>query len=99
LEGRKENPEDVNATKYFGIRYFYLKYFRLIGYTDSDCGGNMDERKRTFGYTFHFGIDMISWASRKKPIMTLSSAEVEYVENTSATCQVVWMRRMLKYLL
>jgi hypothetical protein len=42
---------------------------------------------------------MVSWESRKQPIVTLSSAEVEYVTATSVACQVVWMRRMLKYLL
>jgi hypothetical protein len=42
---------------------------------------------------------MVSWASRNQPIVTLSSAEAEYVTATSTTCQVVWMRRMLKDLL
>jgi hypothetical protein len=89
----------VNGTKYFGIKYSTSEDFRLIGYTDSDCGGNIDDRKSTSGYTFHFGTGMVSWASRKQPIVTLSSAEAEYVAATSATCQAVWMRRMLKYLL
>jgi hypothetical protein len=41
----------------------------------------------------------MSWESRKKPIVTLSLAEAEYVVGTSATFQVLWMRRMLKYFL
>jgi hypothetical protein len=31
--------------------------------------------------------------------VTLSSAKAEYVAATRTTCQAVWMRRMLKYLL
>jgi hypothetical protein len=69
-----------------------------IGYTDSDCGGNIDDRKSTSGYTFNFGIGIVSCASRKHPIVTLS-LEAEYVTATSTSCQAVWMRRMLKYLL
>jgi hypothetical protein len=33
----------------------------------------------------------------KHPIVTLSSTKAEYVATTCTTCQVVWMRRMLKY--
>jgi hypothetical protein len=89
----------VNGTKDFGIRYSTLEDFRLIGYTDNDCGGSIDDRETTSGYTFHFETCMVSWASMKHPIVTLSSTEAEYVAATSATCQAIWMRRMIKYLL
>ena len=35
---------------------------------------------------------------KKQPIVTLYSAEAEYVAATGAACQAVWMIRMLKYL-
>ena len=43
----------VNGTKDFGINYSTSKNFKLSGYTDSDCEGNIDDRKSTSGYTFH----------------------------------------------
>ena len=63
----------VNGTNDFGIMYSTSEDFRFIGYTDSDCGGNIDDRKSIFVYTFHFGTCIVSWASRKQPIVTLSS--------------------------
>ena len=39
---------------------------------------------------------MISWASKKQPIMTLSLAETEYVATTSTTCQVVSLKRVFE---
>jgi hypothetical protein len=89
----------VNGTKDFGIMYSTSEDFRLIGYTDNDCGGNINDKKSTSRYTFHFLTGIVLWESRKHPIVTLSSTEDEYVAVTSATCQAVWMRRMLKDLL
>ena len=79
--------------------YSTSENFKLIGYTDSDNGGSIDYRKSTYGYTFHFGTRIVSWASKKHPIVTLSSIEGEYVTATSAACQYVWMQRMLRDLL
>eukprot|EP00253_Pinus_taeda_P009660 PITA_09660 len=57
-----------------------------------------DDRKSTSGYVFHMGSGAISWASKKQPIVALSTAEAEYVVATATTCQAVWMRRMLRSL-
>ena len=88
----------VSGTKDLGILYSTSQNFKLIGYTDTDNGGSIDDKKSTSGYTFHFGIGVVSWASKKQPIVTLSSVEADYVTVTSAACQDVWMRRVLKYL-
>ena len=52
--------------------------------------------KSTSGYTFHFGTGVVSWASKKQPIVTLSSVEAEYVAARSAAYQAVWVREVLK---
>ena len=45
----------------------------LIGYIDSDFVGSLDNRKSTSTLLFHLGLGVISWASKKQPIVTLSS--------------------------
>ena len=88
----------VSGTKYLGIMYSTSENFKLIGYTDSDNWGSIDDRKSTFGYTFHFGTCVVSWDSKKQPIVTLSSTKAESVTATRVACQFVWMRRILKYM-
>ena len=76
--------------------YSTSENFKLIGYIDSDNGGSIDDRKCTSRYTFHFRTGVVSWASKKQPIVTVSSAEAKYVAATSVACQAIWMRRVLK---
>ena len=38
---------------------------------------------------------MISWFSRKQSYVALSTAEVEYVTARLASCEVVWLRKIL----
>eukprot|EP00253_Pinus_taeda_P002386 PITA_02386 len=80
----------------YGSLYIATSDFRLVGYTDSDWASSVDDRKSTSGYVFHLGSEAISRASKKEPIVSLSTLEAEYVAATTAVCQAIWMRRMLR---
>jgi len=67
-----------------GTIHYYLKYDRrndvhLLGYTDSNWGGNEQDGRNTTGGCFSLGSSMISWMSKKQDIVSLRSAKVEYV--------------------
>ena len=67
----------------------------LTGFSDSDWAGNPDDRRSTSGYAFHIGSGVVSWSSKKQPTVSLSSTESEYKALTNATCEAIWLRRIL----
>ena len=86
----------IKGTKSYGIMYESEADYKLIGYTDSDWAGSIDDRRSTSGYVFQLGSKSISWSSKKQATVALSSSEAEYVSATSAACEAVWLRRILK---
>jgi Reverse transcriptase (RNA-dependent DNA polymerase) len=80
-----------------GTQYLELTYGNeqhdLIGYTDAD-GASQPHRHAISGYTFLIDGGAISWRSRKQEIVTLSTAEAEYVAATHAAKEAVWLRRL-----
>jgi hypothetical protein len=60
--------------------------FELIGWTDSDYAGDLNDRKSTSGYVFMLGTGAVSWSSKKQPIVTLSTTKAEYVAAAACAC-------------
>jgi hypothetical protein len=44
---------------------------------------------------FSFGSGVVSWSSKKKPIIALSSMEAEYRGVIFPACEVVWLQKLL----
>ena len=64
----------------------------LVGFTDSDWAGNLDDQKSTAGYVFSLGSGAITWACTKQQALALSSAEVEYRAIVNASQEALWLR-------
>jgi len=88
----------VKGTIDFGILYPSSSEFKLVGYSDSDWGGDVDDRKSTTGFIFYLGSLAFTRSSKKQPIVMLSTCEAEYVAVTSSVCHAIWLRKLLKEL-
>ena len=83
-----------------GIVYYGLDYVRcdgviLVGYSDSDWAGCASDRKSTSGCCFGLGLAVVSWFNRKQKSVALRSTEAEYMAANQASCEVIWLRKLL----
>lgn len=87
----------LKGTINLGIFYRKQEYnLKLVAFTDSDYAGDLDDRRSTSGFVFKLGARAISWASKKQPVVALSTTEAEYMAATLCACQCVWLRRVLE---
>ena len=67
----------------------------LVGYIDSDWAGSVSDRKSTSGCCFSLGSTVVSWFNRKQKSVALSSAEAEYMAANQASCEALWLHRLM----
>ena len=72
----------------------------LVGASDADWAGNIDDRKSMSGYVFKIQKNggAISWRSQKQAAVALSSTEAEYVALAVASQEAVFLRQLLEEL-
>jgi hypothetical protein len=99
-----ENPGEAHwqaAKRVFrylsGTRDLALTYGRdrhnLLGFTDAD-GSSQEHRRAISGHAFLIDGGAVSWSSKKQELVTLSTAEAEYVAATHAAKEAIWLRRL-----
>eukprot|EP00253_Pinus_taeda_P014831 PITA_14831 len=85
----------LQRTVDFGLDYRQGDGVRLARYTNSDWASCVSNRKSTSGCCFGLGSAIVSWISRKQQSVALSSAEAEYMAASLASCEAIWLRKML----
>jgi hypothetical protein len=91
----------VAGTQDHGIRFTRgsARELLLLGYGDSDHGGDIEDNKSTSRILFYLGKNPITWQSQRQKSMALSSCEAEYMASSAANCQAIWLTRLLSEIL
>jgi hypothetical protein len=79
----------------YGLRYLGHDEVKLQGCINLDWADNAVDRKSTLECNFNLGSTIISWFNEKKTFVELSSTEVEYMVASMASCESIWLRKLL----
>ena len=84
----------LKGTSDLALKYKRTDDIVLTGY--ADWAGDQDDRHSTTGNFFALSGGAVSWLSKKQPMVTLSTSEVEYVALSIATKEAIWLSRLLQ---
>ncbi|MCP3676247.1 MAG: Ty1/Copia family ribonuclease HI [Deltaproteobacteria bacterium] len=67
----------------------------LVGFSDSDWGGDIQGRRSTSGCVCFIAGSPVSWSSRKQSVVALSTMEAEYIALASVAREMMSLRALL----
>jgi transposase InsO family protein len=70
----------------------------VSGYSDADWATSIDDRRSISGWVFLAAGGAISWQSQRQKSVALSTVEAEYMAQSQAVKEAVWLRSLLNEL-
>lgn len=97
LQAAKRILRYIRGTLEYGLVYSKNNHNNMLsGYSDSDLAGHVDDRRSTSGMAFYLNDSLVTWVSQKQRCVALSSCEAEFMAATTASCQAIWLRNLLR---
>ena len=81
----------LQGTKDLMLTYRHTDTLEVVGFSDSDYAGCVDDKKSTFCYIFMMTEIVVSWKSVKQTLTTSSIIKVEFVACYEATYHAIWL--------
>jgi hypothetical protein len=69
-----------------------------VVYTDVDWVGSPNTRRSIFGYAVLLGANLISWASKRQPVVSRSIVEAGYGAMVNNVTEAYWLHHLLQEL-
>nr|GEX36321.1 ribonuclease H-like domain-containing protein [Tanacetum cinerariifolium] len=86
----------VQGTLDYGLHLFSSSTTDLVSYSDADWAGFPTTRRSTLGYCVFLGNSLLSWSSKRQPMLFCSSAEAKYRGVANVVAETCWLRKLLR---
>ena len=63
---------------HFGLHFYQYGTLQVNCFSDSYWACDKDDRKFVAGYAVYIGSNLVSWCSKKQPVVSRSRTEAEY---------------------
>lgn len=94
-QGVKRILRYLAGTKTMGLQLLPTSHPRLTALCDADWGSDPVDRRSTSGFCIYFGPNLISWVSKKQPIVSRSSTEAEYRALALTVAELTWLKSLM----
>jgi hypothetical protein len=95
LAALKRLLRNLRGTVDYGLLLHRSTSSELVVYTDADWAECPDTRRSTSGYAVFLGGNLVSWLSKRQPVISRSSAEAEYRVVANGVAEATWLRQLL----
>lgn len=91
----------LKLTKDFGLKFTKSKTSSicLSAFVDSDFANNIVDRKSVTGFVIKMNNNAVQWKTKKQSVVSLSSAESEYIALSMCTTESLFLHQMLSEIL
>ena len=84
----------LGSTKNYWLTFGGKEKGKIQGFCNADWA-SQQHRHLVSGFSFHFGQGVVSWSSKKQAVVALLSTEAEYIAQTHAAKEAVWIRKFV----
>jgi len=86
----------IKGSQELCLVYTKGKNLNIMGYCDSDHGGDLEKQRSVSGYIFTVGDNTVSWKSCLQSIVALSTTEEEFIALTEAVKEAIWVKGLME---
>lgn len=84
----------LSGTKTMGLVFQKCSQPRIVALCDADWASDPIDRRSTSGFCVYLGPNLISWVSKKQPIVSRCSTEAEYRALALVVAKLSWLRSL-----